>query len=403
VQNTYFSPERKYNFAIQAAVEAFMTLFIVEMLQAKLPGWTVEALQSQAEQKLGDLRLVTPDGTEIFIELKNERYAGTLFIETTQFSRTEGFLRFYPSWGFTTTAHLMLYFSGRTGQLLLAPRDAWLAAGLRLKELSMLTSVEGQGGAVRPWQTLNGDGVLERSAAGLGMRTTDWLALFARMGGAVHELVLADGMPLLQRIRNEVSKDPVAALRKTKYGTTRNRDDILMELKDWAAGAPPTREEAEARDDLLAELARLRKVGVPAYDSLDAVGGLLAAPATAQLSREPLIASMHFHVTADVLCSNASRKKAALKYQAQHSPVKLWAYKLSPFRASRIDPTPWKQITRVSFPPETEGRAPPPSRDRLFALLDKSEAELAQLRAQYLARFTNPLAPGPVVMPPSAL
>lgn len=331
---------RTFDFARQFIVELLVTSALLETWQRALPtGYTLRKA-SKEEQHRGDLCLEFMGRLHLYIELKTEAYPVSLFIEPIQFWLDySGRASYRRSWGFTTSAHLMLYLSGNTGQVLLCPRESWLSSGMKLFEAHLLATRADEV-AYRPYVTVNSragsKGVRDFSggAAGTAMETISWLQAYQALGHDCGLIQMANGSELLESAKQTalaITADEIRGLLKSHK---RSFDDATVtgvqdELQMWAK-APQPEEAVDDKRRLEALLSTYREVkGLPADAELPPASSLAAyftQPRLTKLSNVPLPDNMWFLASACLQCSwtrVANADKDRLIAQATQTPMRL--------------------------------------------------------------------------------
>ncbi len=297
-------------------VEILVTSALVEAWQRALPEGCVLRRVPKEEQFRGDLCLEGVGRTPLYIELKTEAYPASLFLEPIQFwQRATGDITYSRSWGFTTSAQLMLYLSGRTGQLLLCPREHWLSTGMKLFQGYLLGTRNDGAQAFRPYVTVNSKadfrGVRHYSggAAGAAMETTSWLRAYQALGHDVGLLQMADGAELVAAAKQQALSLSEDDIRETLRTLKRKADDATVsgvrdELRAWAEGAEADEaaNERRALQELLSVYHEVK--GIPAADlaAASTLVSYLAQPALTQLSNQPLHDDMWFLAATCLQC-----------------------------------------------------------------------------------------------------
>jgi hypothetical protein len=385
-----------FDFANQSAREVYVVSKLLPLLRRALPGWEVRELKGVNEQRRGDIEIRR--GTEAYtIELKIESYANTLFLELMQFRLgTAGgnTARYWPSWAFTTTADWMMYFSLVSGQLLLAPRQKWLDTGLRLADLSQMTSFHNCAAAIRPNVTFNASSnKLTAGASGLGMRTGDWLDLYARSGGDPTQVVFVDMTGLLEELRRDVrNEESLTAFLKSRGIEPDNQKwwSAKRELENIATRPAPARHELKETERTLA----LHKMLCGTTGGNNSLEVLMSTAATkgAEQSREPLLTFMWEHLAANMTCVRLQRQAwtDALVSKARAVNFSLAHDKLEGLKT--MAPEGWGNDRKLLLAEDYGAGASLPGREHLAELFSADETLLDFLRGEYLTQYSHPPA-----------
>lgn len=398
------SAARTFDFVRQQVVEILVTSALVEAWQQALPAGYALRRVPKEEQHRGDLCLEAVGCAPLYLELKTEAYPASLFLEPIQFwQRPSGDITYSRSWGFTTSAQLMLYLSGRTGQLLLCPRKDWLSTGMKLFQAYLL-GTRHDTLAFRPYVTVNSKadyrGVRHYSggAAGAAMETTSWLRAYQALGHDTDLLRMADGTALIDAAKTAalaLSGDDIRELLKS---LKRKADDATVggvreELLDWAK--KPGRDEAASEQRALRELLQVyhEVKGMPATAQLPAAStlvGFLSKPELAALPNQPLADDMWFLAATCLQCPWTKHNGAEtdrLLAQAQATPMLLDPKGLP---ASTAVPEKMRAL-RMRFGADVARHGPRPGWEKVRDfVLEADPQQLRQWQGEYFRAHQHP-------------
>lgn len=395
---------RTFDFARQFIVELLVTSALLKAWQHALPaGYTLRKV-SKEEQHRGDLCLEGVGQQQLYIELKTEAYPVSLFIEPIQFWRDpSNNMSYRRSWGFTTSAQLMLYLSGKTGQVLLCPRESWLSSGMKLFEAHLLATRADEV-AYRPYVTVNSragsNGVRDFSggAAGTAMETTSWLRAYQALGHDCGLIQMANGSELLDSAKQTALAITADEIRDLLKSHKRSFDDATVtgvqdELQMWAE-APQVEEAFEDKRRLDALLSTYREVkGLPPDAELPHASSLadyFTQPRLTELSNAPLSDPMWFLASACLQCSwtrVANANKDRLIAQATQTPMRLDIRGL-PGTAGMPEKM---KLMAMRFGADLERQAPRPRWEKLQNyVLEPDTQKIRQWQIEYFKAHRHP-------------